>query len=105
MYEYDSVLKIMKDTSWVRFKECFDGKLWYECIYDASTDTYDDFYPFFVFPIPFDETHGAVFKDQDDKPMHFMRWIRKEFERQRDEAKMIADEKAKWDEELRNRDE
>jgi len=88
---YESILELMKAISYVVFDRCEDRKIWYSCVSSHGV--------IFSFPIPFEDTVGGVFQRIDHKPMHFMRWIRKEFERQKAEREMIAKAKADWEKE------
>jgi hypothetical protein len=51
----------------VFFQYAFDGALWYK-----TTDGFE-------FPVPYEETKGAMFKNEDNA-LYFMRWIRKHVE-------------------------
>lgn len=63
-----SLTALVKQT--VHFHSAKDGALWYE--------TEDGL---FRFPVPFAEVEGAIFLPED-KGLFFMRWIRREVERQ-----------------------
>lgn len=56
--------QIVKESKSVKFKYYRENALWY------STDTG------FVFPVPTDDIGSATFL-AEDKPLFFMRWIRK----------------------------
>jgi hypothetical protein len=111
-----TVLELMKATEIVRFNRLQDGKLYYECIRksmmtiptatDVSMSLTDGFSDsvwgievLYSFPIPLHDTAGAVFPAWDDKPLFYMRWIRKEMERRQVEAAEIAKAKEDWERE------
>jgi hypothetical protein len=51
----------------VYLEYCYDNALWYR-----TTDGFE-------FPIPLEDTKGAMFKNEDNA-LYFMRWIRKHVE-------------------------
>lgn len=51
----------------VYFEYAYDGALWYK-----TTDGFE-------FPVPFEDTKGAMFREEDNA-IYFMRWIRKHVE-------------------------
>jgi len=61
--------EIIKASKIVKFDYYREGNLMY------STDTG------FQFPVPISDTNGATF-NAEDKPIFFMRWIRKQVESQ-----------------------
>ena len=58
----------------VLFVECRDGALWYRVHYLS-----EEFFErcAFDFPIPLEDTAGAVFPASDEKRIYYMRWMRK----------------------------
>ncbi len=84
-----TVLEIIKQTAWVEF-ECCDGQnLWYTCNASGMPS-------FFRFPIPLVDTAGGMFLAQDHKPLHFMRWIRKQVAALATEAEEIELARKEW---------
>lgn len=75
-----SVLEIIKATKWVSFVRFEDMKLWYTCGREVDDVGCEEF---FEFPVPVEDTDGAVFRAFDEQPLFYMRWIRHEFEYQR----------------------
>lgn len=62
---------LVKDDNIACFRELRGGNLWYEIEYG--------YHQIFEFPIPIEDTKGAVFM-YEDKAVVFLKWIRRQLE-------------------------
>ena len=95
----NSVLEIMKATDHVKFERLEDSKLLYLCVREGQCGNLRVDDVFFRFSIPLHDTAGGVFRALDNKPMFYMRWIRKQFEADKAQQEMIAKAKEDWERE------
>lgn len=72
-----------------------------DAIYDLNQSLADGTYTLIQFRVPKEDLRGAVFNLRDT-PKVFMRWIRKELERQKAEEEMIAKAREDWKKEQAN---
>jgi len=70
-------IKELVTNTEVHFTHYFDGNLWYEVRFGGTSESGQAIgVNTFAFPVPIDDIGNATFK-ATDKPMLFMRYIRK----------------------------
>lgn len=85
---------VFGEGNWVRLARVENGHLIYSVLSKLNV-------PLIEFKVPPEDQLGATFS-LIDTPKVFMRWIRKEIERQDAEEKMIAKAREDWQKEIEN---